>query len=267
MSTQVLQKISHYLSLTFNYSLVGYLIAYLLENILPGFVSNNFDINYLLYIVLFTGILNSLSSRPDTNIVKSPSTIFDWLIAIGLSLLGGGLIYLKLDLEPNLKIAISLLSTLLIALLSAILLWPEHPLKLNFHLPKLHLSKKILGLIALVIIIIVGTYLNQNHFLSSTKIEPDSSLTLKVLNGTLNSEEAPSLARFLINQGYPQTYYGQANNLQYSNATIIFDEADTDQANLIKKLISPYYPVITLEPPLDPSPGTITIILGYPTTP
>lgn len=110
----------------FSYSLVLYLGLFLLENIFPGFVSEVFSVNFLLLPVLVLGVATAIWPLPEEleSVVSAPKASDFWL-ALGLSLLGGWLIYSKIDLAWPLRQLIAGLSGLLILLMSVLVILPE----------------------------------------------------------------------------------------------------------------------------------------------
>ena len=115
----------------FSGSLVLYLILFLLENIFTGIVSTVINLNYLLIPVLAFGIFSSLFPQPEvsdklrTDNLRSEVLRSDILTSVFLSLLGGGLIYYKIDLEFPLRHIIALVSAVLILLMSLLVILPE----------------------------------------------------------------------------------------------------------------------------------------------
>lgn len=119
----------------FQVSLVTYLILLLLETLDKGFVSNVFNLNYLLAVVLISGIIKVLpiSEKKDLNqweIIDSrlarlldqirPSGMsenqFYFIVMVGLG--GGGLVYLKVQDLGGIAILIATITCLIIFLLS-----------------------------------------------------------------------------------------------------------------------------------------------------
>ena len=104
----------------FPFSLIFYLILLILETILPGFVSNNFDLNWVLGIVVFLGIIFVFlpSTSVETTADKEGMKITDYLILIFLGIVGGFLIFhqIQQDLTPRLIVAV--IGGMLIVLIS-----------------------------------------------------------------------------------------------------------------------------------------------------
>ncbi len=120
----------------FQVSLVTYLILLLLETLDKGFVSNVFNLNYLLAVVLISGIIKVLpvaekkllsqwdlidlkfmNLRSQLHLPKSFSeNDFYFILLIGLT--GGTLVYFKTEDLGRISILISVITTIIIFLLS-----------------------------------------------------------------------------------------------------------------------------------------------------
>jgi len=82
----------------FPYALIFYLVMFLLENLLPGFVSNNFNLNWILIAVLGLGFVAAFA--PDDAREDLKPTIpsqNDYALIAGLGVAGAVLMYFKLD--------------------------------------------------------------------------------------------------------------------------------------------------------------------------
>lgn len=110
----------------FIFSLVLYLVLFILETVFPGFVSNNFNLNWVLGIVLSLGIISAFApEEPKKKEKKEKPKIIDYLTSIFLGLLGGVLIFYKIELEPIPRLAAAGISGILILFLSLMLLLAE----------------------------------------------------------------------------------------------------------------------------------------------
>ena len=113
----------------FEISLITYLVFLLLEELKEGFVSYNFDLNIVLYIVIVSGVL-SVFAKEDPSIKlmarnkEKPEKIrkIDWLFIFGLGVLGGFLIFYKTEEIGWISYVISGISGILIILLSVLIL-------------------------------------------------------------------------------------------------------------------------------------------------
>ncbi len=82
----------------FPYALIFYLVLFLLENLLPGFVSNTFNLNWVLITVLGLGFVAAFAPDDDTQDLKpTVPTRNDYAIIAGLGVVGAVLMYFKLD--------------------------------------------------------------------------------------------------------------------------------------------------------------------------
>jgi len=81
-------------------ALIVYLVGFLLEITLPGFISNNFNLNYVLVVVLILGVLAVLAPDEETKeeIVEKPRKA-DYLMFAGMGIIGGLLMFYKSDLN------------------------------------------------------------------------------------------------------------------------------------------------------------------------
>lgn len=80
-------------------SLIIYLVGFLLEITFPGFVSNNFNLNWLLGGVLLLGLIAAFA--PDEQEQEEPPKPkkSDYWLFIGLGIVGGLLMFYKSDLD------------------------------------------------------------------------------------------------------------------------------------------------------------------------
>ena len=119
----------------FKISLLSYLLFYLIEDFFPGFVSSFFSMNILLGIVVGSGVLTVISQKPDSakastdegRIEENKFRARDIVFIVILSIIAGGLIYLKTKDLGKLGLAISIISGIIILLMSILLLTEEEP--------------------------------------------------------------------------------------------------------------------------------------------
>ena len=115
-------------------SLIIYLVGFLLEITFPGFISNNFNLNWVLGAVLLLGVLAALAPEEDIKEekVEKPDKT-DYLMFVGLGIVGGLLMFYKSDLNIVPKIFFSLFIAVFITAASLFLLLtkdeesPEEP--------------------------------------------------------------------------------------------------------------------------------------------
>src|SRR3989344_3752674 len=103
--------------------LITYLILLLIEQILPKFVSQYFNLNYLLIIVIIAGILDVFSEHQE----KKPEIIKkkDYIFILILGILGTAIIKYKTDTLGLLSWVISIIAGILIILISILVLEDE----------------------------------------------------------------------------------------------------------------------------------------------
>lgn len=105
----------------FKFSLITYLILILAETVKVGFVSFYFDLNYLLLVVLVSGIIIAILGHEKViSDEKSKLTERDINSIIIFSLIGGFLVYYKTQDFGLVSLIITLLSSIIIFLLSYI---------------------------------------------------------------------------------------------------------------------------------------------------
>ena len=230
---------------------------------MPGFVSNTFDLNYILYLLIAVGVVSSFGDTPPVA-EASAASVWDYVLTVSLSLLGAVLIYLKTDLSFPLHLTVSILSGVLIFLTSLFTLVPD-----SLDLPKIKpvvnqidIKKRfsywpIISGVCLVSIVFLFFRFHQKQI-----IVPDSKISVQISNCSYNEELATTLAKTLIKKGYTQTTTGPADNHDCDGVVIYFAPADKDQADIITKSLEPLYPVIQKAPPMQLNPGKITIVLG-----
>ena len=81
-------------------ALIIYLVGFLLEIVLPGFVSNSFNLNWVLGVVLILGVLAAFApeDQEEPEIVEKPKNS-DYFMIAGLGIVGGLLMFYKSDLN------------------------------------------------------------------------------------------------------------------------------------------------------------------------
>ncbi len=100
MNKALIKTILSWAKNLFVVALIIYLVLFLLEITLPGFVSNNFNLNSLLVVVLILGVLAALApdDKEDPEIIKAPSKA-DYLMFVSMGIVGGLLMFYKSDLN------------------------------------------------------------------------------------------------------------------------------------------------------------------------
>jgi len=108
----------------FPYTLIFYLVLFLLENLFPGFVSNNFSLNLVLAAVLINGVLAACAPEPQKKEPEKPAGKNDYLLVAVLGLIGGAVIFAKMG-AGSLRWATAAVSSVLIVLMGLVSLSPE----------------------------------------------------------------------------------------------------------------------------------------------
>ena len=114
----------------FKISLLSYLVFYLIEDFFPGFVTNFFSMNILLGIVAGSGVFTVISQKEESKEgegkeAKNKIRARDIVFIVILSIIAGGLIYIKTKDLGKLGLAISIISGIIILLMSILLLTEE----------------------------------------------------------------------------------------------------------------------------------------------
>lgn len=110
----------------FIFALILYLILFILESFFPGFVSNNFSLNYILYVVIGLGIISAFApEESEEDKSKEKPKVVDYFLAVFLGVIGGILIYYKIEIDPILRILTAVLAGVLIIGVSLTLLLVE----------------------------------------------------------------------------------------------------------------------------------------------
>lgn len=256
------------LSLLFSFSLIVYLVLFLLEQLFPGIVTTAFSLTYVLYPVLLFGILSALfpAIAPLTKMPTRLTPMDVWL-AVGLSLLGAVLIYIKIDLTPLLRLVVACLSGILILTTSLLVIIPE-----GYHFARPRLSWRYLWI--LLAIFAVGIWGITRFSRSSPSIETSptvirlasSSYTIVLLNHSGQPSYLKSYQQLLTNNGYTTVKLDGADTWhEMTTTTLFFAEEDTAAANEIAAILRQSYGNVQLSPAaLDTPPHTITVILGTP---
>jgi len=106
----------------FPYALLSYLVLFLLENLFPGFVSNNFSLNWVLVAVLVFGLLAAFAPEGVKIEPEKPVGRNDYLLVAVLGLVGGAVVFAKLEMGLVLRWVTTLVSAALIMLVGFVTL-------------------------------------------------------------------------------------------------------------------------------------------------
>lgn len=112
---------AHLINHLFQNLLIVYLILLLIEQISPGFVSQYLNLNYLLIIVIISGILDVFSEHTMQVHQQKPKTK-DYIFIFILGFLGFAIIKFKTSALGWLSWLISIIAGILIILLSILVL-------------------------------------------------------------------------------------------------------------------------------------------------
>ncbi len=114
----------------FQASLLSYLVLYVLEDFIPGFVSKYLDINIMLGVVVASGVLTVLFrgwEEPQRD-HKTKSSKWIWknvVLIVVLSIAGGCLVFWRLKDLGAISAPIAILSGIIILLVSLLLLFED----------------------------------------------------------------------------------------------------------------------------------------------
>ncbi len=109
----------------FPYTLIFYLVLFLLENLFPGFVSSNFNLNWVLAAVLINGLLAAFAPEPQKKEPEKPIGKNDYLMVSVLGLVGGAIIFAKMGGSNVARWATAAISSMLIMFLGLVTLSGE----------------------------------------------------------------------------------------------------------------------------------------------
>lgn len=99
----------------FPYILIFYLVLFLLENLFPGFVSNNFNLNWILAAVFMAGLLAVFAPDVTKKAPEKPAGKNEYLLVAVLGLVGGAIILAKMEGGTIIRWATAAVSSILIA--------------------------------------------------------------------------------------------------------------------------------------------------------
>jgi hypothetical protein len=286
----------------FPYALLIYLLFFLLEVLLPGFVSNNFDLNYLLVAVIILGFF-SVFAPPIEKIEELPQKSDRNLIII-LSILSFLVLLFRTKDMGMSGLIIAIVGSLLTAGMSAMIIYfpdedeeePVDEIKTeNFavsqpiKLPRFNALTYLRPGIALIIMIIIVFFayrqinkktVNTNQKVPSPTptvapiveeveeiIKPDEEtlqkVSFEVLNGSLKVGSASAMAEFLKEKGFNVARTGDADRSDYQNLLIRFRPEEYEIVKYLINIVQGIYPSIVREP-LSTDSAKVIMILGKP---
>lgn len=103
----------------FNVFLITYLVFILAETLDEGFVTNFLNLNWLLIIVVISGLTSTILGTK-TTILKSHKE--DWFWPGLLAFMGGLLIFYKLQGEPNISVLLAIISGVITSVMTFLIL-------------------------------------------------------------------------------------------------------------------------------------------------
>lgn len=138
-------KLNSFFSLAkefFTISLIVYLVLFVLESVFPGFVSHNFNLNYVLLAVFILGILACFAPEEEEKPSPKPK-VSDYALIAGLAALGGLLVYFKLENSFLIRLGIAAFVFGLTSVLGIIILTAEdkEPVEPSFQPENLEFPK------------------------------------------------------------------------------------------------------------------------------
>lgn len=257
----LLAKITAFCRESFAYLLVIYVALFLLENLVPGFVTNTFDLKYFLYVVILFAFLSSIDGNKPP-LEPSRLTIIDYVLALGLSSVGSALVFLKLDSLLSVRITASAFSAVLLFLTTLFTLVPDSVNLSHLSPSKNGVKKRLIIGPIIVIVLVVAVIATMVSLRTPSVVAVDPQLNIQISNCSYSEDIAASLSKTLIKKGYSRTTYSSSQGHDCDGVVVYFAPADKDQADIIIKSLETLYPVIQKAPPMQPILGTITIVLG-----
>jgi hypothetical protein len=282
---------SEILSLIFSYSFILYLILFLLETIFPGFVSNNFSLNYVLIPVLFFGVLSAIfPPAEEEDKQKKPASKFDLIVLVVLSVGSFLLIFYKFKIDSLiLKLTVSLLSSILTLVLGVLLLYfPDEQegrevkeAEVNWALmirrafaSRLHIPVPL----ALLFVIITLIFIPKNtmkilHTPNAPSIikspaapavtmpKADPNVHIFVYNAGAETGDAKRFSDIFRNNGFTNITTRDYPGSKIENARIQFRPSEASQAALIEDFLKNIYTSVTKTPYATDS-ADIRVLLG-----
>jgi len=272
-------------------ALIIYLVGFLLEIVLPGFVSNSFNLNWVLGVVLILGVLAAFApeDQEEPEIVEKPKNS-DYFMIAGLGIVGGLLMFYKSDLNLVPRILFSLFVAVFITAVSLYLLLakdeeisedaeavgnipPTNPVlpqirRFLARPVKMPLGAVIIGLILLGLSLIQAKIKPQAvpplivaPPAEETELLPVKTIPIAVLNGSTQIGSAAAMARFLTDKNFAVSRVGDADRNDYQNAIIRFRLQEAEAAQSLAEAIGEIYPLVERAPEATDS-GEIILILG-----
>ena len=287
----------------FPYVLLIYLIFFLLEVLFPGFVSNNFDLNYLLVAVLILGFFSVFAPLIEKE--EEPPQKSDRNLIIILTIISFIVLFFRTRDMGLSGLVISFVGSLIVAGMSVILIYfpDEDDENKEEHIdtiknedyaasPPIQLTQLNImtylrpGMALLIMIIIVFfAYKQINRKTVETKqaaptptvtiapmieeeiMEPDretlQKVSIEILNGSPKVGSASAVGKFLIEKDFKVTKVADADRSDYQNLLIRFRPEEYEGVRYLVDIIQGIYPSIIREP-LSTDSAKVIMILGKP---
>ena len=256
---------------------------FLLETIFPGFVTNNFSLNYFLIPVLVFGALTIIFPEAEEEMVpEKPASKLDLVWMVALSVGSSFLIFYKFSIDKLiLKLVISILSGFLVLLLGTVLFYFPDDLeewKIKNLLPGRAVNskkRKIISISAAAVFVVIlvifipkfiarlkGTPVGESAVTPVVTLpKADPKLKVTVYNGGTETGEAARYAGLFKKEGYVDVTASNYPVNSIDNALIQFKESDSAQADLIENILRSDYSIVD-RLPLATTSGEIRVILG-----
>ncbi len=266
-------------------ALIVYLVGFLLEITFPGFVSNNFNLNWVLGVVLILGLLAALAPEEEESpFVKTTGDLrkADYLMFVGMGLIGGVLMFYRSDLNLLPRILFSVFVAVFITAVSLFLLLAKDEEEIVNEEETVEKTKPVkIKPVSVIVIGLICLFLGLGIFLIRSKKKPaeapattadqsaeEESLLLKqtpitILNGGAKAGSASTMAKFLQTKGFTIGRVADADNSNYKNAVIRFRPEEVNAARYLEEIIQETYPLVERAPLATDSAG-IVLILGNP---
>lgn len=244
----------------YKYILFLYIFLFCIEIILPGFISNNFDLNIVLGIAILIGIL-SIFFHKENNKIDIKSNLFVVILAL---IFGIYISFKTIEFNLNEKI-ILVLGICFLTIISISNFAFDNSKKLKNRLAKISVNKLFIKKIFIVLLLIILSVLVFFKIYTKNSLKENlvnSEITIKIYDTEDDKKDAKEFAKKLNNLGYYKVYYGAKSNDNTKDVFIYFDDKYYPQIEIISKELSDYYDNINLRPAKKDEKDNIVIIFG-----
>lgn len=244
----------------FSWSLVLYLVLFLLENFFSGVVNQEFSINYFLAPILFFGLGAALFpkkiSKKDNQEFSFRKTWW-WLLLIAI--IGGGFFYIKVGMESNWRILSTLLVVGLILITSLLLVIPE-----EYKFPKFGRNKYLL-LLPIIAVLVLGEIIfwQEKGKGILTKKQTTEKYQITLINRNSNKSYAETYEKLLKNNGYENIKVSDRYNEAETSSpvTVMYSPENRVIGDEIAELLALSFGNVQKSPLLSKNTQEIIIIL------